>query len=251
MKHIKYIVPVLICLFTLQPVQGQNTKTGKTEQADMKEFDANSFEDAAPVKLKDSSLLVQHIIGVKWGYGISNVGFSQDIEHKSIKSPVNFGIYYTYYHSLWNSMPYFGLHTGVGLTELGYVEISGEENAKVETEHRYRAVEIPFMTQFRVDFWKMRIMLGVGAYASYILSGQEPGGIPATTNRTGAGIIAGGGLAFVFKPFEVHLECNYKYALTHFLDPQIYSTENWLYTHANQLQISVGLYYRLGKNKKK
>ena len=61
-------------------------------------FDDNSFKDAMPVVIKDSTILNMHLIGVKYGFGVSNVGFSADIDHKSIKAQFNVGIYYTYYH---------------------------------------------------------------------------------------------------------------------------------------------------------
>ncbi|MEG0517447.1 MAG: hypothetical protein RR555_01080 [Bacteroidales bacterium] len=252
MKNLKIIIPLLFSLLIGTSIQGQNTNSNKNkQQADMKEFDNTSFSDAQPVKIHDTTLLTQHLIGVKWGYAISNVGFSQQSENKSIKSPANFGVYYTYYHSLWKSMPYFGLHTGLEFTELGFTEVLGTDQAKTETEQRYKAISIPFMTQFRVDFWKMRLMLGVGAFGTYLLSTNLEGGIPSTTNKVGCGIIAGGGIAVKFNPIELHIECNYKYSLSHFLNPQIYSTEYWLYTHANQLQISLGVFYNLSTRKKK
>ncbi len=220
-----------------------------------KEFDPNSFAGATK-KLKDSTTLSQHLIGVKVGYGISNVAFSQDIEHKGFKSPKNIGIYYTYYHSLWNSMPYFGIQTGLEYSELGYTHIynvkneAGEIVSTTEDEQKYQAFELPLLSQFRVDFWKMRLFLNVGPYGYYITSADMEEGIPSTTNRAGIGIMGGGGLAFVLKPLEFHLECNYRYALSHFCDPEIYSSEYWLYTHSSQLTISLGVFFRLGNGKK-
>ena len=43
---------------------------------------------------------------------------------------------------------------------------------------------------------------------------------------------------------------NYRYALSHFCDPKIYSEEYWTYTHANQLTFSLGVFFRLGDGKK-
>lgn len=253
MKNLKLTILLFFSLSVCTILQGQNKNPDKNkQQVDMKEFNNDSFSDAQPVKVRDTTLLTQHLIGVKWGYAISNVGFSQQSENKSIKSPANFGVYYTYYHSLWKSMPYFGLHTGLEFTELGFTEVLGaDDEIKTETEQRYKAISIPFMTQFRVDFWKMRLMLGVGAFGTYLLSTNLEGGIPSTTNKVGGGIIAGGGVAVKFNPIELHLECNYKYSLTHFLDPQINSTEYWLYTHANNLQISLGIFYNLSTRKKR
>lgn len=250
-KALQYILSIALCVISVTTVQGQNNNPPKNKTVvDMKEFDDNAFKDANAVTIRDSSILTQHLIGVKWGYGISNVGFSIDMAHKAIKSPANFGIYYTYYHSLWKSMPYFGLHTGIEFSEMGYVEITGKDPDIIETEYRYKAIDIPLMTQFRVDFWKMRIMLGIGAFGSYIVSTDVSGGVPSTTNRMGGGIIGGGGLAVKFHPLEIQIDCSYKYALSHFLNPQIYSTEHWVYTHANQMQISVGLFYNLSKKKR-
>ena len=218
-----------------------------------KEFSENSFEDAAIVKIKDSTVLSQHLIGFKAGYGVSSVLWSQDVDHGGFRTPINFGVYYTYYHSLWNSMPYFGIQTGLEYSEIGYTDIVKDKDDVIisKAEQRYQAVQFPLLSQFRVDFWKMRVIANLGPYAYYITSTDIEGGIPATTNKAGVGIMGGGGLAFVLKPVELHLECNYRYALSHFCDPKIYSEEYWTYTHANQLTFSLGVFFRLGDGKKK
>ncbi len=241
---------ILIILLTSVTSFAQNTED------ELKEFDVNSFADAG-IKIKDSTNIEFHIIGVKWGYAMSSVAFSTDQAHKGITTPKNFGIYYTYYHSLWKSMPYFGFQTGIGFTELGYdkrfrISPDGVKPEEYSSEKEiYSAVELPLVAQFRYDFWKMRIMLGAGAYGTYIIDSNLKDGIPQTINKLGVGIIGTGGLAFVFKPFEIHFTVDYKYALNNFMDPKIYSDEFWTYTHSNQLVMNVGLYYRFGKNKRK
>lgn len=256
-KQMKNILLTAILLLGISTgLFAQNTQNGKelqttndtTKKVDIyKEFDMNSFADAT-IKIKDSSVLSQHLIGVKAGYGISNVSFSQDIDHKSFKTPKNFGIYYTYYHSLWKSMPYFGIQTGIEYNEIGYTHLyEKSENVFDEHDQIYQSVQIPFLTQFRVDFWKMRIMVGLGPYGYYILSTDIEDGIPETTNKLGCGIMGSGGLAFVLKPVEFHLEASYKYALSYFVDPKIYSEDAWTYTHSNQLLISFGVFFRLGR----
>ncbi len=226
--------------------QGDTTKRATVDI--YKEFDDNSFAEATK-KIKDSSLIAQHLIGVKVGYNMTNVSFSQDIEHKSINSPKNFGIYYTYYHSLWKNMPYFGIQTGLEYSEIGYTAINETETANIEIEERYQTIQMPLLSQFRIDFWKMRVMINLGPYGYYITSTDMEGGIPETTNKFGVGIMGGGGIALVLKPIELHLECNYKYALSHYYDPEIYSEDHWLYTHSNQMIFSFGVFYRLGGGK--
>ncbi len=223
----------LLCLSITSNISAQNEV-----------FDDHSFKDAMPVKISDSTILNMHIIGVKYGFGISNVFFSQDFNHKSINAPVNFGIYYTYYHSLWGYMPYFGINTGIEFTELGYTELIGKEEITAQIQHKYKSIDIPLMTQFRVDFWRMRAMLGIGGYGSYITS-YSGGDIPSTTNKLGCGIVGNFGIGIKFNPIEIHFDVGYKYSLSHLLNPQINSTEYWLYTHANQLKFSIGLFYNL------
>ncbi|MDY3133906.1 MAG: hypothetical protein SOW22_00485, partial [Candidatus Egerieousia sp.] len=49
-----------------------------------------------------------HLIGVKYGFANCNLSFDKKINQKGITSGKEIGIFYTYYHSLWNTMPYFG-----------------------------------------------------------------------------------------------------------------------------------------------
>src|SRR5574344_1874806 len=94
-------------------------KENKTQDI-YKEFDEHSFANASPTKVVDSSKISGHLIGVKYGYSLSNIYFNRQINHKGITVPVEFGLYYTYYHSLWKSMPYFGIQVGLKYSESGY-----------------------------------------------------------------------------------------------------------------------------------
>lgn len=257
----KIAIILIVSLWAALNLGAQEIKKGEpankpaTEQAQdtvkkvdiYKEFELNSFEDAT-IKIKDSSVLSQHLIGLKIGYGISNVSFSQDIDHKSFKSPKNFGVYYTYYHSLWKSMPYFGIQTGVEYNEIGYTQLRKiAENQFEELDQIYQSIQVPLLSVFRVDFWKMRLMVGIGPYGYYVLSTDLEDGIPETTNKVGLGFMGTGGIAFVLNPVEFHIDASYKYALSHFMDPKIYSEQAWTYTHSTQLLISFGVHFRLGR----
>ncbi len=61
-----------------------------------------------------------HLIGVKYGFANCNLSFDKKINQKGITSGKEIGIFYTYYHSLWNTMPYFGLSVGVQMAESGF-----------------------------------------------------------------------------------------------------------------------------------
>ena len=237
---------LILVLFTSIPFVGYSQNVTENEEAYLKEFDLYSFKDAA-TKVKDSTVLYQHLIGVKYGYAMSNVKFSQSGNHKGITSTKNFGIYYTYFHSLLGNMPFFGLQIGLESTELGYTHVTEiSENKFEEAEQRYSAVTLPLISLFRYDISRVRLMLGAGGYGSYIYDTSLPGGIPETTNKYGFGLMGQGGFAIKLHPVEIHFEASYKYGLTHFVDPRIYSEQYWLYTHQNQLQLMVGLHYNLG-----
>ena len=122
-------------------LKGQNVI--ENEEAYLKEFDLYSFKDAGTT-IKDSSVLYIHMVGVKYGYAISSVKFMHTKMHTSIKSPVNVGVYYTYLHSLLGRMPYFGMQTGLALTQVGYTHVTEKsENVFEEAPQVYDAVELP------------------------------------------------------------------------------------------------------------
>ena len=50
-------------------------------------------------------------------------------------------------------MPYFGLHTGIALTEMGCTCIVGHARVPAEIALNSKALEIPSMKQLRVEYW--------------------------------------------------------------------------------------------------
>ncbi len=220
----------------------------ENEEANLKEFDLESFKDAA-VKIKDSSVMYIHMAGIKWGYSMSSVSFMNTKIHKGIKSSRNVGIYYTYLHSLLNSMPYFGIQTGLASTQVGYTHVTEiDEGNNIGEEQVYSALELPLVSLFRVDIERVRLMLGIGGYLSYIYGTELPGGIiPETTKKGNFGLLGQAGIALKLNPIEIFVEASYKYGLTPFLDHKTYSEEHWIYTNPTQLQFSAGLNFVLGR----
>ncbi|MBQ1883024.1 MAG: outer membrane beta-barrel protein [Bacteroidales bacterium] len=220
----------------------------------MKEFDEFSFRDAKVTgEVKDSTRIREHFIGVKWGMSVNNISFSIDYDKKPAMSPKNFGIYYTYYHSLWNAISLFGIETGVQFNEEGYKTQIMDENDKLleEGTESFQNITFPFVSQFHFDFWNMRIIANLGCYFGYRTSASFSGLLPETVSSTwkkySYGIIGGGGLAYVFRPFELRVEANYKHNLSNLYDKaSFYNDEYWVSTHTSQIIISVGLHCRIG-----
>lgn len=242
----KAILLSLICIAAVTTeIKAQNVV--ENEEAYLKEFDLESFKDAA-IKIKDSSTLYMHLVGLKWGYAMSGVNFSHTNDHKSIMSPSNFGVFYTYYHSMLGTMPYFGLQFGLATTQVGYTHVTKNSGGTAKEEEQiYSAVELPLQSMFRAEFNRFRLILGIGGYISYIYDTELPDGIPPETKKGEFGLMGQGGIALKIHPFEISVEAIYKYGLTPFLDHKLYSEEHWIYSNPTQLQISAGLHFVVGR----
>ena len=200
----------------------------------------------------------QHLIGLRSGYNVSGINFQRYDEPKSVTTYTNFSLLYTYYHPLWEVLDFFGLQTGISYTEQGF-SMPNDYNEDLYDITRYQVFTIPVTSQFHIDFWRMRLLLNIGAFGGYRFSANE-----ALYNRTGElikrdyifdcydtkpdfGFIGGGGLAFKVKPFEVQFECNYQYSLSMLYNPKKLSNTSYIYVYPKQLIFSVALFLQLSK----
>ena len=202
-------------------------------------------------------LHAQHLIGIRGGYNISGIDFQRNDAPKSINTLVNFSLLYTYYHPMWQQFPFFGLQTGISYSETGFSMPGAHEELYDVT--RYQVLTVPLVSQFHIDFWKMRILLNLGAFGGYRLSANQTsytsGGerinkdlvFDCYDTRPDYGFIGGGGLAVKIDPFELHFECNYHYSLSMLYNPKINSNTSYIYVYPHQLIFSLALHFRLSK----
>ncbi len=181
----------------------------------------------------------EHLIGVRAGYSISGIDSRPTIETKSIASGQNFSLVYTFYHDLWGTINLFGFQTGISKNSAGY--ITGEN------EVRYEVITVPLVSQFHIDFWKMRLLLNAGGFGGYRInkSSVNGTGFDEFDYRYDYGFITGGGLALKLKPFEIHMEGNYNYSLSYVFNPKKYSSTDYLFTYPHSLIFSLTLYIHL------
>ena len=180
-----------------------------------------------------------HMIGASYGVNWSGVSSSPKLGQEKILTYNNVGIYYTYYHALWDQLFNFGLQFGVKHGYEGYVTESGAYDETCEM------VEVPLISQFKIDVSRVRVLVNIGTYAGYRLSTNKEGGFDKYDQRCDYGVIGGGGLGFVFKPFELHLEVNYKYAFASMYHANKISDIYWLYTYPQNLMFSASLHFHL------
>jgi len=207
--------------------------------------------------LPPSLLRAQHLIGVRGGYNISGIDFQRNDTPKTVNTATNFSILYTYYHPMWEMFPYFGLQTGINFSEQGF--LTPGDHPELYDAYRYKVFTIPLTSQFHVDFWKMRLLVNIGAYGGYRLSAKEV--LYTTTGeeikrdyvfdcydtRLDYGFTGGGGLSYRIDPFEIQFECNYSYSLSTLYSPKKLSNSYYIYVYPHQLIFSLGLFFRLSK----
>ena len=177
----------------------------------------------------------EHLLGVRAGYNISSLDTRPDLSAKGITTYQNYSVVYTLYHDLWGKINLFGFQAAVSKSEQGYM--LGEDI------YRYDVISVPLISLFHFDFWNMRLLINAGCFGGYRTNklNADGSGFDDFDKRFDYGFIVGGGFAFVFKPFEVHLEGNYNYSLSYLHDPKKYSETDYLFTYPHQLIFSVTL----------
>ncbi|MDR0294718.1 MAG: PorT family protein [Prevotellaceae bacterium] len=185
----------------------------------------------------------QHFIGIKEGVNISSVWFNPaQKSDSSIVQWLNVGLVYKYYN-----LPWVGFQTGLNLSEKGFMWN--------DTIRRHKVLELPLLSQFHYETWHLRFIINAGMYASYALSGEisyEKNGAMIkeeyvfTTHdrRIEYGMHAGGGIGFIFKPFELQFEAGYQFAFSYVMDPHR-TNKSTIYTRFQQWMFSVALLFQL------
>lgn len=196
-----------------------------------------------PVKKYHSSSM----IGVRYGVNWSGAHITPDVGAGNVLCPNNFSIVYTYYNDLWDMLDNFGTQAVARLGREGFT------TEYLGTEY-YTVGELDLLCNLRLNFSSFRILVNVGPYAGYRISnGRDedpykyplPGNWNYIDNRYDYGLMFGGGLGIVFKPFEFHLECNYKWGLSSYYHTYYYHDEYWLFAYPRVFMFSGTLYFKL------
>lgn len=180
-----------------------------------------------------------HMIGASYGISWSGVTSSPKLGQEKILTYNNVGVYFTYYHALWDQLFNFGLQLGVRHGYEGFATASGAYGETCEL------IEFPLVSQFKIDVSRVRLLINIGTYGGYRLSTDKDGGFDRYDQRYDYGIIGGGGLGFVFRPFELHIEANYKYAFASMYHANKLSEIYWLYTYPQNLMFTASLHFHL------
>ena len=268
MKRLTIILSILLILpCTLIDARERKKDTLNVEIA-FTDTLTNEFLDTVKIdkklKLNDYSM-----VGIQGGVVLSQVMWNPKYKQEMILLPINFGVTYTKYGKMFGYMPYFGFEIGLMYTQEGYqFKADKDDPTKVPTTIQgadravYDVIEMPVLSHFHVDMWKMKIIANLGFYAGYRLKIQRfPYGgeftnptyaetehsFLETDRRWDYGIKGGLGFGLVFDPIEIHIKAMYKHSLSSLYNPDYASKYYYRYAYPSNIVISAGLHFQLTK----
>ncbi|MBR1538814.1 MAG: hypothetical protein IJ636_04830, partial [Bacteroidales bacterium] len=104
-----------------------------------------------------------HMVGVSYGVSWSGVTSTPGLGQEKKLTYNYVGAYFTYYHALWDQLFNFGLKVGVMHGYEGYLTPKNDYGETCEV------VEVPLLSQFKLDFSRFRVLINLGTYGGYRL----------------------------------------------------------------------------------
>ena len=166
MRPLLSIISVILLSLMSFSVYGQDLRDKKdTVQKILPGVQWDTTVKVLPVKYPE------HLIGVRYDFSFTGVSMTPDMGIKSINSPFNIAVLYTYYHPLWGAYDFFGLQTGLRYSKYGFVN---DEYQFEHFEQTVTFVELPFLSAFHVDLGEhFRILISLGPFVGYRFAWQE------------------------------------------------------------------------------
>lgn len=258
------ILSILLLLIPASGVFAQDKQpTPKLQLETRVEKYTDEFLDTVNVK-KKLKLNDYSMIGIQYGTTLSRVMWNPSQKQETVFLPLNVGVTYSKYGKMFGYMPYFGIQIGLFYGQEGYkfkhnehtnytYKIQGAESAVIEM------VEMPFLSHFHIDMWKMKIIAQLGMYVGYRLSIERfPGetgkvdesvahSFMPTDNRFDYGIKGGVGFGLVFDPVEIHIQAMYKHSFSSLYEADHYSKYYYRFAYPSNIIISAGVHFHLSK----
>ncbi|HIZ87208.1 MAG TPA: PorT family protein [Candidatus Coprenecus pullistercoris] len=242
MRLVYTISAALILLLLPLTVHGQNRKDRNKDLEEEYKIEPGIQWDTTVkvLEYKDP----EHLLGVRYDFAFTGVSMTPDMGIKSVNSPFNIALLYTFYHPLWGAYDFFGLQTGLRYSRYGFVN---GEYAFEHFEQTVSFVELPFLSAFHVDLGEhFRILISLGPFVGYRFATTKDNGFDCFDNRFDYGIVGGAGLAYILgKRIEFHLEGSYHYSLAMLYHPEKITSASWIYSYPWQASISLGVHVKI------
>ena len=204
-------------------------------------------------------LSAQHYLGVRGGLGGGTARFAPTRETGSQGGLPSGGVSYKFY----SNVKYVGA-IQVDLQYLGRGYMYDEYFGSDLSYHRtIGSIDMPFMWQPHIYMFRRnaRVFVNLGVNLTYNIGSKdyweskENGPLPkekypfvlTRDNRWGYGLVGGAGLSFFIKRFEVAIEGRYYFGYSDILKNRTKYETNPLRSPLDNVNISIGFYYRLNK----
>ncbi len=217
------------------------------------------------------------MIGIQYGVGLTRTFLTPEIAKEDMMLvPVNVGITFTRYGKMFGYMPYFGFQTGFFYTREGYNFRYDQKKNTIPVFLGAKSVlmdviEVPFLAHCHADFWKMKLILNAGLFVGYRLTierrkptedaewiinlspsyddlnDEYANKFTDFEKRFDYGIKGGLGFGFIFDPVEIHIQAMYKHSFASLFDADYNSSYYYRYSYQQNVIISVGLHFQLGR----
>lgn len=206
----------------------------------------------------------QHYVGAKVGYGSGSVRLFPQQETGMIWGMYSGGLSWKYY----STEKYVGgVQVDLEFMQKGYKHLKPYAPMPEDTTTMYyryvNSVQLPLIWQPHVYLFNrsLRVFLNLGLVFSYNIdshykwTSDQEGLIEEGTydmilvrdNRWGYGLCGGFGMSVLMNRFEIMAEGRYYYGYSDILKNRNKYADNPLRSPLDNINISIGMYYRLGK----
>lgn len=210
--------------------------------------------------LGGSSLYAQHYIGVRGGWGGGSARFTPQQETAMQWGLYSGGISYKFF----SDVKYVGaIQLDLQYIGKGYVTLE-RKNADTSYHRTINSFELPFMWQPHFYFFqrRARFFLNLGVQFSYNMDSKQwyeskqQGVYDKKTYpmklvrdvRFGYGLCGGAGISILAGRWDITMEARYNFGYSDILRSSIkYELNPYTQSPLDNLNFSLGIYYRLGK----
>lgn len=202
-------------------------------------------------------------IGFQYGAALNRVMFNPPKDQTMLFTPRNFGFTISHYEKMFGYMPYFGFQLGLFFGQDGYrtrenKETGSRPNVDGAVEAVYDYIEVPALALFHVDVVNFRLLADLGLYGGYRTKVHRTGnGYDFDETYTDRfydhdirfdyGIKGGAGFAYLFDPFEFHVNAQVRYGFSSLYRADYASDYYYRFAYPFDVVISAGLQFQLTK----
>jgi len=252
----KRLLPYICLLLLPLAAYGQKDTLLTVENVWTDEF-LDTVQVAKATNINDYSM-----IGFQYGVTMSQVMFNPTKKQERLFTPGNIGIMFTHYEKMFGLMPYFGYQIGFFYGQNGYFFKPDKDDGQYHywvdgaAKGTYSFIEMPVLSHFHIDVWKMKLLLEAGMYVGYRFKVEREGpnldeqytkDFYDYDRKFDYGAKFGAGLGIMLDPIEIHFKAQYKWSMSSLYEPDYRSEYYYRFAYPMDFIFSAGVHFQLTK----